>query len=819
MADVFISYSRKDRAFVLKLHDALARLNRDTWVDWHDIPLTADFLREIYAGIEGADNFIFVISPESVGSATCQKEIAHAAINNKRLLPIFHRDVPDEKVPTALARINWIFFRDTDDFESTFASLIDALDTDLEWKRTHTRLLVRAVEWATKGRDDSFLLRGMDLQDGLQWLAQSPTIKKQEPSELHREYIKASQKWEAGEIQRLQELNEQVRRRARRLRQLSAALGVTLLVVLGAALFAFWQEATARSRQLVATSILTESADPELSVLIAAEGVAATWPAGHIVLPEAEQQLHHAVMASHLRLTLSGHTNVVASVTWSPDGKRLATGSADSTAKTWDAQTGKELLTFNVWDAQTSKDLVSGHDNVVKAVAWSPDGKQLATGSFDNVARVWDAATGKELLSLPARSGPVAGLAWSPDGKRLATGSGDTKLWDAETGKELLRLSSRSVFSSAVAWRPDGKRLATTSDDDTARIWDAQTGKELLSLSGHRRFSSGVAWSPDGKRLAMGSQDNTAEVCDSETGKELLTVSGHQGAVSSVAWSPDGKRLATGSWDQTAKIWEAGTGKELLSFSGQSGPVSDVAWSPEGKRLATGSLIARVWDTATGKELLTLPSDAGLGSAAAIMFDAPTGKLPWPVAWSPDGKRLATSCDSAKVWDAATGKEVLVLGGFAMSVGSMAWSPDGKRLATGISEAASVWNSETGKRVLTLKGRAEDTGSVVVAWSPDGKRLAMGSADETVKVWDAQTGKELLILSGNSGPVYSVAWSPDGKRLASESSDGAVQIYAMDIRDLIALARERVAAHPSKEGCKKSLNVDQCPTFPELRWW
>ena len=314
-------------------------------------------------------------------------------------------------------------------------------------------------------------------------------------------------------------LAEERARQTKRFRLFAMALGGMLLLALVAVGFALWQRAVARARELVSGSVLSEETDPEIAVLIAAQAVRATWPWGHKVLPEAEQQLHRAILASHVRLTMSGHHGPVSSVSWSPDGKWLATASVDTTAKVWDAETGKELLTLN------------GHSNYVMSVAWSPDGKRLATGSADNTAKVWDVATGKELLTLSGHTWSVTSVAWSPDGKRLATGS-----WDK-----------------------------------TAKVWDAATGKELLTLSGHSNFVASVAWSPDGNRLATASDDKTAKVWDAGTGKEFLTLSGHSGEVSSLAWSPDGKRLATASWDNTAKVWEAGTGKELLILSGHSG--------------------------------------------------------------------------------------------------------------------------------------------------------------------------------------------------------------------------------------------------------
>src|SRR5215472_6138415 len=261
MAEVFISYAREDKDFVQKLHNALAGLNRDTWVDWEGIPLTAEWLKEVYAGIEAADNFIFVISLESVGSEACQKEVAHAAINKKRLIPILHRPVPEESVPPVLGAINRVFFQDTDDFRATFASLIEALDTDLDWKRTHTRLLVRAKEWEDKGRDDSFLLRGMDLQDALHWLAQAIAIQKQEPSPLHREYIQASQEWEAGEIQRLKELNEEKERQRQEAER---------------------QQRIATARELVAYGLSSLEEYPERALLLALHAINATFRDGQV---------------------------------------------------------------------------------------------------------------------------------------------------------------------------------------------------------------------------------------------------------------------------------------------------------------------------------------------------------------------------------------------------------------------------------------------------------------------------------------------------------------------------------------------------------
>ncbi len=191
MTDIFISYAREDRAFVRRLHERLGELDRGAWVDWEDIPPTAEWMNEIYSAIEAADTFVIIISPDSLNSEVCRKEIAHAEKNNKRLIPLVCRDIDDMDVPDVLAKINWVFFRDIDDFETATNKLVDAIDTDLDWVRVHTRLLVRAREWEDKGQDKSFTLRGKDLYEAEKWMSQGGD-KEPRPSALQTQYVMAS---------------------------------------------------------------------------------------------------------------------------------------------------------------------------------------------------------------------------------------------------------------------------------------------------------------------------------------------------------------------------------------------------------------------------------------------------------------------------------------------------------------------------------------------------------------------------------------------------------------------------------------------------
>jgi sugar lactone lactonase YvrE len=297
-------------------------------------------------------------------------------------------------------------------------------------------------------------------------------------------------------------------------------------------------------------------------------------------------------------------------VAFSPDGRRLA--SATGIISGQDREAGR----VTVWDAQTGREVLTlpGQTTGVGGVFFSPDGRRLATANYDGVAKVWDALTGAELFVLKGHTRAVNGVAFSPDGQRLATVSEDrsfskpnedrtVKVWDAHTGQAMLTLPGHSRAVGSVAFSPDSQLLASASQDGTAKIWAAHTGKELFTLTGHKGRLYTVAFSPQNKvfpdrvLLATGGQDTTAKLWDARTGQELFTFKVHTGIVWSVAFSPDGLRLATASQDSTIKIWDVRTGQELLSLKGHDRVLS-VAFSPDGQRLATGGAdsVVKIWN-------------------------------------------------------------------------------------------------------------------------------------------------------------------------------------------------------------------------------
>ncbi len=304
-------------------------------------------------------------------------------------------------------------------------------------------------------------------------------------------------------------------------------------------------------------------------------------------------------------VTYRGHNKLVHAVAWAPDGKRIASASDDGTVQVWEALTGKLLITYR------------GHNSGVQAAAWSPDGRLIASGGSSYEGKhvslqVWDASTGMtRLIYSDSMLYDIPALAWSPDGTRIVFvgGYGDpVRVWDVATQNMLLTYTGHGdLGANAVAWSPDGTRIASGGalEDKTIQIWDATTGETLLTYRGHganEEFCTiyAVAWSPDSKFIVSSAEDGTVQVWNAASGQRILTYLGHGGqeynSVNSVAWSPDGRRIASGGDDETVQVWDALTGDHAFYYTGQSSSVISVAWSPDGHYIASsGENTVQVW--------------------------------------------------------------------------------------------------------------------------------------------------------------------------------------------------------------------------------
>jgi WD40 repeat protein len=833
MTDVFISYSRKDKDFVLRLHNALQERGRSAWVDWEGIPPSAEWMQEINSAIEAADTFVFIITPHSVASSVCSKEVAHAVRNNKRLVPVLRHDADAAAVPQSLSDRNWIFARDTDDFDAAMQTLMDAIDTDLDWVRAHTRLLTRAIEWDANRRDYSFALQGTDLQRAEDYLT---AHERKEPAllPLQVEYILAS------------------RRDANKRRTRALALGAVALVAVAVFALLFWQKRQESNLTLAAQfreKGMSELAgrNPLLAEVLLARAL------GMNDVKDTRELLLQARAQSSPLLWISPRAADNSLVAISPDGTLFAMA-AGAEAEIWSLESRRRLravgtaakiscpsfslnlcAAFSVdnrllaiardkqielWDvthdsSEPTKTLADAEGALT--LSFSPEGKLLIAGHAGGAVSIWNLESEAAPVRLSGHVNNVTGVMVDRGTRFLVSGSLDNraKLWDLATHQELMTLASHEDAVLGVAISPNGELIATGAWDNRIWLWDRATGKKLRVLQGHNGGILSLAFSPDGLWLASGSEDRTARLWDVDTGRHVLTFPGHQNDVVSVSFvgTEGHHRLATGDRSGDVRLWDIdgiGQRDELITLRGHEQPVSVLAFSPDGRLLATASWdkVILLWDLQSktlsrllrghddsvttakfspdGQRLASSSKDGTIRlwdtatwASHPLKFEgASQNKIVREVAFSPDGRLLVAADDDGMIraWEIADGRLVHVGRAHANKIQGLAFSPDGTLVASASEDTTiKLWRTADWTEARVLAGHTK--GVWQPTFSPDGRFLLSGSDDRTARVWEVATGREVTAPIVQERAVWSVDFSPDGKMIAIGCADATVHLW------------------------------------------
>lgn len=690
MADLFISYSRRNTDFVRRLYDGLIENDINAWVDWEGIPPTADWLAEIYTAIESANTFIFVISPDSVSSEVCGLELAHAVKNNKRLIPLLH--IESRNVPKVLAAINWIYFREEDDFQDSIAKLLESIRTDLDWVKMHTRLLIKAIEWDNKNRDESFVLRGSDLDEAEAWLRES-TDKEPAPTPLHTQYIIASRDAAANRQKKV---------------LVAVSFFSVLMIVLTVLAFQQWREAVAqrnvaneqrmlaernrlraeqkqaeaererrradRQRQIAEQNREIAEQNQEIAEQKRIEAERERQRAEKQrriaefekqkadslkILAEASEAeaIEQRKNADRLRLLSVARTMAIQATKLQKQEKAEINALLALQSYKYNRQHGGSLLDPDIYNAlrsslsilaDESDGILRRHDDAIRATQFTHSGDRLVSSGDDGSVVVWDVETGRPLQThrriMPTR---IRSCAISHDDKKLALGgfNGQVSLMDLEaTNPNPITFIAHDRVISELVFSLNNTRLITASYDGLVKMWDLTTAipQLLHSFEGGDRMRC-VALSPNGDLLAIGGNDGKIylEQVD-HFGQARLILDGGLTNINAITFSPDGKLLASAHSDRSVRIWSVGEvdNQEPLTFIGHLSSVTDVEFDQSGELLASSSLdkTVRIWNVNKPDE-------------EPIVLEGHDDWI-WTVAYSPQGNMVASgSADrTVRLW-------------------------------------------------------------------------------------------------------------------------------------------------------------------------
>ncbi len=654
------------------------------------------------------------------------------------------------------------------------------IDQDRERLRVHRQLSEAFHIWEHLGRDPGALYRGARLEP-------AAALPRSTLSAGEKEFLDASLAAQAAEA-------VAVRRRARWRRQAIVLLSILLLVAAATATYAVHaqraanrQRDVARSRELAARSDAMLSQQPETAMMLALKGFR--------LAPTVEAR--SSLLSSYAKYTanqMTGHTDAANAVAFAPDGRTLATGSADHTVKLWNTTTHQLAATL------------AGHTDAVTAVAFAPDGRTLATAGADHTVKLWNTTTHGEIATLTGHTNTVNAVVFSPDGQTLATGSSDgqVRLWDTATRKTTSTIDQNAGTVMAVAFSPDSRSLAAAGSDRRVRLWSTASRRLMGILTGPQDAVRSLAFSPNGRTLVAAGDDGTPRLWNVSARRALAAMKQGESSLTAATFSPDGHTLATADMEGV-RLWDSRTHHEIGRLNEDA---NAVVFSPDGRTLATVGRYAKVklWSTATRRIITTLGDTATAlraafspdGDTLATTFSNGTVQLwdvsrhretatwragdntVWGVDFSPDGRTLATGAydRTVRLWNTATHQQIAVLKGHRNTVLAVAFSSDGRTLATGAYDGTiRLWDVAEHRSAGILRGHREAV--TALAFSPDGRTLATASTDRTARLWNVPSRRSTVVLAGHRDAVTALAFSPDGRTLATASTDRTARLWSV----------------------------------------